>query len=158
VTARVEAEQRIRAALDEAERARDEAQQALAEAELARDQAERASQAKSDFLSRMSHELRTPLNAILGFGQLLELGDLGGEDAENADQILRAGRHLLDLINEVLDVVRVESGVLSLSLEPVEIGGVLAESVDLVRTAAAARGVVVRTPDRLNGARVVADR
>ncbi len=151
VSVRVEAEQQVRAALAQAE-------QALTEAQRAQDQAERASRAKSEFLSRMSHELRTPLNAILGFGQLLEFAELAGEDAENVEQILRAGRHLLDLINEVLDVVRVESGALSLSLEPVEVGDVLAESVDLVRTAAAARQITVRTPDRLNGARVVADR
>ncbi|SDN98397.1 ATP-binding protein [Geodermatophilus sp. DSM 45219] len=144
VTVRVEAEQQVRAA--------------LADAEAARDEAVRLSRAKSEFLSRMSHELRTPLNAILGFGQLLELGELVGEDAENVEQILRAGRHLLDLINEVLDVVRIESGALGLSLEPVEVGDVVAESLDLVRTAAVARGITVRTPDRFNGAAVVADR
>ena len=144
ITERVDAEQKVRTALSEAEAARDEA--------------ERASRAKSEFLSRMSHELRTPLNAILGFGQLLQLGDLDGEDAENVDQILRAGRHLLDLINEVLDVVRIESGKLTLSLEPVEVGDVVTESLDLVRTAAAARGISLRAPDRVNGATAVADR
>lgn len=144
VTGRVHAEQQIRAALVEAEAARDEAQ--------------RASRAKSEFLSRMSHELRTPLNAILGFGQLLELGDLEGEDADNVAHILSAGRHLLDLINEVLDVVRVESGALGLSLEPVGLGEVLTESLDLVRTAADARGIELRAPDRLDGSMVVADR
>ena len=144
VTVRVEAEQQVRAA--------------LADAEAARDEAERLSRAKSEFLSRMSHELRTPLNAILGFGQLLELGELVGEDAENVEQILRAGRHLLDLINEVLDVVRIESGALGLSLEPVEVGDVVAESLDLVRPAAVSRGLVIRTPDRFNGAVAVADR
>lgn len=132
ITDRVEAEQQVRAA--------------LAEADAARDEAVRASRAKSEFLSRMSHELRTPLNAILGFGQLLELGELVGEDAENVEQILRAGRHLLDLINEVLDVVRIEFGALGLSLEPVEVGDVVAESVDLVRPAAVARGLVIRRP------------
>ena len=151
VTVRVESEQRVRAALVQAE-------VALAEAEAARDEAQRASVAKSEFLSRMSHELRTPMNAILGFGQLLEMGELSGEDAENVDQILRAGRHLLDLINEVLDVVRIESGALGLSLEPVEVGAVLSESLDLVRTAASRRGITVRTPNRLDGAMVVADR
>jgi PAS domain S-box-containing protein len=144
VTVRVESENRVRAA--------------LAEAEAARDEAQRASVAKSEFLSRMSHELRTPLNAILGFGQLLELGELDGEDAENVDQILRAGRHLLDLINEVLDVVRIESGSLSLSLEPVDLGDVVAESLDLVRPAAATHGISLRTPNRFHGGAVVADR
>lgn len=144
VTDRVEAEQRVRTALSEAEAARDEAQ--------------RASCAKSEFLSRMSHELRTPLNAILGFGQLLELGELTGEDAENVDHILRAGHHLLDLINEVLDVVRIEAGKLSLSLEPVDVGEVLAESLDLVRTAAADRGIGLRAPGRSGSLVAVADR
>jgi signal transduction histidine kinase/ActR/RegA family two-component response regulator len=144
VTERVLAEQKVR--------------QALAEAEAARDEAERASRAKSEFLSRMSHELRTPLNAILGFGQLLELAELVGEDAENVEQILRAGRHLLDLINEVLDVARVESGSLSLSLEPVDLSEVVAESLDLVRTAASSRGIALKTPNHLDGRAVVADR
>jgi PAS domain S-box-containing protein len=144
ITERVESEQKVRAA--------------LAEAEAARDEAQRASAAKSDFLSRMSHELRTPLNAILGFAQLLEFGDLADEDVENVDQILRAGRHLLDLINEVLDVVRIESGAMSLSLEPVDVGEVVVESLALVRNAAIGRGITIAAPDRHSGAMVVADR
>jgi PAS domain S-box-containing protein len=151
VTARREAEAEIRAAAESAERAREEA-------ERARDAAVKASKAKSEFLSRMSHELRTPLNAILGFGQLLELGELGEEDAENVDQIMRAGRHLLDLINEVLDVVRVESGRLALSLEPVDVGRVVSESLDLVRPAVAARGIQVDAPGTQFRARALADR
>lgn len=150
VTIRWEAEQQVRTALAQAEAA-------LAEAEAARDEAQRASAAKSQFLSRMSHELRTPLNAILGFGQLLEMGELDEENAENVRHISRAGRHLLDLINEVLDVVRIEAGVISLSLEPVGLGEVVTESLDLVRTAAAGRSIALRAPDRLDGARVVAD-
>src|SRR5690606_19326880 len=70
--------------------------------------AEEASHFKTDFLSRMSHELRTPLNSILGFGQLLELDaeQLSQDQRESVAYILRAGRHLLDLINEVLDITR----------------------------------------------------
>ena len=151
VTVRREAEARVRGAAEEAERARDEAVRA-------RDEAERASRAKSDFLSRMSHELRTPMNAILGFGQLLELGDLPETESENVDQILRAGRHLLDLINEVLDVVRIESGALVLSPEPVDVGEVVVESLDLVRHAALARGITVRSPDRHRALSALADR
>ncbi len=84
-------------------------------------EAERASQAKSEFLSRMSHELRTPLNAILGFAQLLEMDELPAEQASSVDQIQVAGRHLLALINEVLDISRIEAGRVSLSTEPVEV-------------------------------------
>ena len=138
VTERRIAEERVRSALREAERARDEARDALG-------QVERASLAKTEFLSRMSHELRTPLNAVLGFGQLLELADLAGEDAEHVGYILSAGRHLLDLINEVLDVVRIESGHLAMSVEPVHVQATVAQSLALVQTAAAGRGLTVST-------------
>jgi PAS domain S-box-containing protein len=123
---------------DVTERRRDalNAQSARDRAEHARADAERVSQAKSEFLSRMSHELRTPLNAILGFGQLLELSDLNAEDADNLSQIMRAGRHLLHLINDSLDVSRIETGALTLSLEAVQIGPLVSESVDLLRPTA----------------------
>src|ERR1019366_3375304 len=90
----------------------------------AKEDAERANRAKSAFLSRMSHELRTPLNAILGFAQLLQRAKLSDPDQDSVEQILKAGRHLLGLINEVLDISRIESGRLSLKLErlsPLEI-------------------------------------
>jgi PAS domain S-box-containing protein len=76
--------------------------------EQAKRDADRANTAKSEFLSSMSHELRTPRNAILGFGQLLQLEDLTQEQTESVDHILRGGRHLLELINEVLDISRIE--------------------------------------------------
>jgi len=79
------------------------------ELRVAKQEAEAASHAKSDLLSRTSHELRTPLNAILGFAQLLEMGDLSEIDRGNVDQILKGGRHLLKLINEVLDIAGIES-------------------------------------------------
>jgi len=104
-------------------------------------QAQEANEAKSEFLSRMSHELRTPLNAVLGFGQLLELDDLSTNQAEAVQQILRGGRHLLGLINEVLDISRIESGNLSLSLEPVAIRDLLSETIELVRPLARTAGV-----------------
>jgi signal transduction histidine kinase len=84
-----------------------------------RQEAERANRAKSEFLSRMSHELRTPLNAILGFGQLLEFDPLSDDQRESVGHILNAGRHLLELINEVLEISRIEAGMIGLSLEPV---------------------------------------
>jgi signal transduction histidine kinase len=79
---------------------------AEARAREARDEAERASRAKGEFLSRMSHELRTPLNAILGFAQLLEMDVERPDDRESVEQILRAGRHLLDLVDQVLAISR----------------------------------------------------
>ena len=113
--------------------------EAAVEAALAA--ADQANRAKTQFLSRMSHELRTPLNAVLGFGQLLQLEELGPEQRENVDQIVRAGTHLLELIDEVLDISRMESGQLRLSLEPVRVGDVVAEAVGMVAPLAAARGV-----------------
>ena len=103
--------------------------------------AERASTAKSEFLSRMSHELRTPLNSVLGFAQLLELDDLVAGQRDAVAYILRAGRHLLDLIDEVLDIARIETGHLDLSLEPVCVADVLTEAVELTRPIAVAAGV-----------------
>src|SRR5947209_17575558 len=85
------------------------------------DEVERASKAKSEFLSRMSHELRTPLNAILGFGQLLARHKPTETQRKRISYILNAGRHLLKLIDEVLDIARVESGRFQLSLEPVSV-------------------------------------
>ena len=113
------------------------------EAERARAEAERASNAKSDFLSRVSHELRTPLNAILGFGQLLELDDLTEGQSQSVGHILLGGRHLLGLVNEVLDLASIESGKLELEFEEVEIGPLLRESVALVSPIARTRGVMV---------------
>ena len=91
----------------------------------------------------MSHELRTPLNSIIGFAQLLELEAHDGDQGESVDQILKGGRHLLGLINEVLDIARIEAGMLAISLEPVGVAEVLHAAVDLIRPQAAARGIDV---------------
>jgi signal transduction histidine kinase/CheY-like chemotaxis protein len=91
-----------------------------------------ADAAKSEFLSRMSHELRTPLNAVLGFGQLLEMDELTAEQRDGVVQILKAGKHLLELINEVLDLARIESGRLSLSPEPTAVRDLIGEAVSLI--------------------------
>jgi PAS domain S-box-containing protein len=108
--------------------------------------AESANQSKSEFLSRMSHELRTPLNAVLGFAQLLELEDLDAEAAESVQEILRGGRHLLDLINEVLDIARIETGRMALSLETVSVSDVVADSVALCRPLAQDRAIALERP------------
>jgi PAS domain S-box-containing protein len=127
---------------DEAlKRAKDEAERARELADGAREDAERANKSKSEFLSRMSHELRTPLNAVLGFGQLLEMDHLNEEQLESVHQILRGGKHLLDLINEVLDIARIETGRLSLSTEPVLVREALQEALDLIQPLAGERGV-----------------
>ncbi len=98
----------------------------------ARNEAEKANHAKSEFLSRMSHELRTPMNAILGFGQLLQLGELNPSQKRGVTHILNGGKHLLNLINEVLDIAQIESGKISLSLEPVQLRSVMEEAMNIV--------------------------
>jgi signal transduction histidine kinase/CheY-like chemotaxis protein len=130
----------------------------LVELEAARAAAEAANYSKSEFLSRMSHELRTPLNAVLGFAQLLELQSLTDDQHDSATQIVKGGRHLLDLINEVLDIARIETGNLALSSEPVLPGDVVSDVIDLVRPLAVERSVTITTNLGTSGAYVLADR
>lgn len=128
------------------------------ELQQARTEADRANRAKSQFLSRMSHELRTPLNAVMGFGQLLEMATLERDDRESVRLILAAGRHLLDLINEVLDIGRIDAGELALSIEPVRTGEVLEEAIDLMCPLATERSVEMRGDACVADLRVMADR
>jgi PAS domain S-box-containing protein len=107
----------------------------------AKEEADRANHAKSDFLSRMSHELRTPLNSILGFGQLLDRQSPTETQRPRVRYILSAGRHLLNLINEVLDISRIEAGNLQLSVEPVCVEEAINEALDLMRPLAAERTI-----------------
>ena len=125
----------------------------------AKQEAEQSNQAKSEFLSRMSHELRTPLNAVLGFGQLLEMGVLTVAQRESVALILKGGRHLLGLIDEVLDISRIEAGHLSVSLEPVLLADVIGEAVDLIHPLAAGWNVLVEgRPPGSDDLYVLADR
>jgi PAS domain S-box-containing protein len=127
--------------------------------QAAKVEAERANLAKSEFLSRMSHELRTPLNVVLGFGQILELrGSLDERDRDAVESILKAGRHLLELINEVLDLSRIESGRMAISPEPVELADLASEALDLIGPLAQERSVRLTAELGLCHRHVTADR
>ena len=107
-----------------------------------REEADRANRAKSEFLSSMSHELRTPMNAILGFGQLLDMDDeLNKEQLQSVQEILKGGDHLLKLINEVLDLSKIESGSIDMSLEPVSLCEIVTECVALIKPLAEKRDI-----------------
>ena len=135
---------------------RKQAEAALIEA---KDLAEQANNAKSHFLSSMSHELRTPLNAILGFSQLFAYDrNLSDEHLANATEINRAGRHLMSLIDQILDLSRIEAGEAGVSLEPVSLKQVLNDSVRWVEPLAKKRGIEIKfTEHEFDGLNVLAD-
>ena len=130
---------RIATAIDVTERHHDEAV-----LRVAKEEAEKANRAKSEFLSRMSHELRTPLNAILGFGQILALTPLEEQGTQCVDHILKGGKHLLGLIDEVLDLARVEAGELALKPAAIAVDKLLRECVEFVTKMAEVRKVTCR--------------
>jgi PAS domain S-box-containing protein len=112
----------------------------------AKDEAERANRAKSEFLSRMSHELRTPLNAVLGFAQLMDAdaGDpLSPTQRIRVHELMRGGRHLLSLINEVLDLATIEAGTLQLHLESVDLAAVVDDCLRMVQPMALERDITL---------------
>jgi CheY-like chemotaxis protein/anti-sigma regulatory factor (Ser/Thr protein kinase) len=120
----------------------------LQQVERARDLAEASSHAKTDFLSRMSHELRTPLNAILGFAQLLELDQrhpLAPAQQPYVNQIQQAGWHLLAMINDVLDLSRIESGNVRLRCEPLDLADMVGAALPMVEAEAQRRGITITT-------------
>jgi signal transduction histidine kinase/ActR/RegA family two-component response regulator len=125
---------------------------------VARDEAVRATQAKNVFLSSTSHELRTPLNAVLGFTQLLQMSDLSEEDRDAVERILAAGHHLLALINELIDIARIESGEFSLSVEPVAMQPVVEETCRLMAPLAGDRSITISQHFQCPALAVRADR
>ena len=116
---------------------------AAGELREARDVAEQASQAKSEYLSRMSHELRTPLTAILGYSDLLEMREPRDDQTEAIAAVQEASGHLLSLVNDVLDIARIESGRESFSLEPVALEATVEECVRLVAPSALSRHITI---------------
>ncbi len=118
-------------------------QQKNSELERARTVADKANRAKSDFLSNMSHELRTPLGTILGYAQLMGSGTPPPSPSQkgNIDQILQAGWYLLELVNEVLDLATIESGKVSMLLEPISLDGIMLECQAMVEPLAGKRGI-----------------
>ncbi|MEO7771088.1 MAG: ATP-binding protein [Gemmatimonadaceae bacterium] len=120
----------------------------------ARAEAEAANQAKTEFLAVMSHELRTPLNAVLGYAELLDLGVAGVMSPEQRQQVARiaaSGRHLLTLVNEILDLAKVEAGRLTVTRVPVSVSDVLEAAVVLAQPHAESRGLVLDVPDSVPG-------
>ncbi|MDP1647673.1 MAG: PAS domain S-box protein [Rubrivivax sp.] len=155
ITERRQAERELQRLNDELEQRVVERTAALS---AARDEADRANLAKSEFLSRMSHELRTPLNAILGFGQLLALDLKNNGQAAHVREILNAGQHLLTLINEVLDLARIEAGHLSISTETVALRPLITECLVLLRPQAQVRQLSMAAPAAEGDWHVRADR
>lgn len=100
-----------------------------------------ANRAKSEFLSRISHEFRTPLNAILGFAQLIELGELSTDQIKGVTKIKQSGKHLLDLINDILDIAQIESGKIAIKLEPVNLINTIHEIVEIISPLAIEKGI-----------------
>ena len=124
----------------------------------AKEKAERASQAKSQFLASMSHELRTPMNAVLGFAELMQLDPtLSVEQKEYIDGIFQGGLHLLELVDKVLHLAKIESGTLKLDTEPVSVAAIVNDCLGLIRPLADARGIKVESADYPN-LTVIADR
>jgi signal transduction histidine kinase/DNA-binding response OmpR family regulator len=116
------------------------------EVEQAQQARQAAQDAKTEYISRVSHELRTPINTILGFGELLSLGDLTAEHREWASMMVKAARHLASFIDDIADISRAEMHRLSLSIEPVPAGSVVADALDLIRPLSASHGVHLGPP------------
>ena len=137
----IESREAAERAQHELEEQIEERREAEREALTARQEADVANKTKSEFLSKMSHELRTPLNAVIGFSQLLQSDVEDESQREHLGYILKAGRHLLDLINEILDISRIEANNLSMSVEAVHCSEVATEAAELVFPMAKERSI-----------------
>lgn len=126
---------------DSLNRMADSVQESFARLEQARQEAEQASRMKSDFLARMSHELRTPLNGILGFSQLIQLDAPTDDIREQARTIFQSGEHLLRLVNDILDLAKIEAGHMVLEKLPLDLPALLEEVASLHRAAAQQKGL-----------------
>jgi signal transduction histidine kinase len=144
--------------IEQLSRQHDELALAYRELQRARARADQANRAKSQFLSWVSHEIRTPLHAMLGFAQLFEDTNLTADDRRSISMILSAGQHILDLINDLLDIGRIEEGRLVLTPEPVRIDHVLDETTELLRPLAADRDITLTGVDNRPAPSVLADR
>lgn len=155
ITAQKNAEIALQHAYDDLEA---QVAQRTTELRNATEVAEKANYAKTEFLSRMSHELRTPLNAVLGFGQLLEEEVKDRPEAlADVKQIITGGRHLLELIEEVMDLSRIELGQININIEDIELSEVVDEVLLYIQPRAERRGISIHCPD-FGDARVVADK
>jgi signal transduction histidine kinase/CheY-like chemotaxis protein len=134
------------AAQESSSRLTDELARCRGELERARRDADTAVATRREFLAAMNHELRTPLNAILGFAQVLELSGLTADQRQSVSHVLKGGRHLLQLINELLDISQLDSGNLDLSPEPVALDELVAEVGDLMLPAAVERAITIDLP------------
>ncbi|MDH5592411.1 MAG: ATP-binding protein, partial [Gammaproteobacteria bacterium] len=136
------------------------AESAKASSEIARQEAERANSAKSDFLASMSHELRTPLNSILGFAQLLKMEPIqfNEDQSDYINHIQSSGEHLLSLINEILDLARIEAGKLTLAIESISANEAIAESIPLVTNQAQKDDITINYDEGSQATYIRADR
>jgi two-component system, sensor histidine kinase and response regulator len=146
------------ATIEQVSKQHDQLTAANRELHQARTEADRANGAKSQFLSRVSHEIRTPLHAILGYAQLLETADLATDEHNSVAMILTAGQHLLNIINDLLDIGRIEENELGLAPEPIRIVDILRETIELLAPLAADRGITTTCTVTADGPHVTADR
>ena len=142
-----ELEQRVRERTRDLSAVNEQLEQEIGERRRAEAEADRANQTKSEFLANMSHELRTPLNGVIGFAELMHDGKVGPVSADHKEylaDILTSSRHLLQLINDILDLAKVESGKMEFRPEPIEIAGLVGEVCDILRALAAQKRIEVR--------------